>query len=1129
MKKNPVTRVLCLLLALLFATGVMVVPTSAASTGTGTGGNKSAAEEQIESMQKYLESEAYEMYYYKYVTQSSMGPGNREYAWGTDIVFDPTNSSEQAKQLLTLDQWVNAANGATKAEILLNPADFKEGAIYSPANGTTSFTVNIDAETEGMYYLVLDYYGTGETVNSIERKLYIDNKMPFSEASAFSMTKTWEYEYLTGDAVANLRPDATKEEIAAAKKNDSDYKWDVQNNNKYYGRPQAGFRHDIINNDLTPPISQVSTWKTYICSDAEGYELKYFQFYLDEGKHTITFDAIREGAIFHNIRLVPAGSSADEFSIYEIPSFVEYLAKTEAAAKAAGLEYSDVDLNTKKYFIPAELPDYVSDSSVAMTNNKNSCITYPSNPSFDKYNVIGANSYNSVGQWAAYNFTPSRSGYYAINMRYLQNVLDGMFVSRSVKITSHGQGEYVYGIGDTPTAPFSEANNLRYNFSNKWQVDPLKDGKTYEYNDEKYKSFKFYFEEDVTYTIYFEVSLGALSNQLNRVEKVLEKLNECYLQILRITGPDPDENTDYEFERIIPETLIDLCEAAEELYNVRNEFARICGVKQASHLSTLDNIIRQVATMGSDEEEVAGGLSDLKSNLGTLGTWITNSKTSTLIIDFISIGSPKAVNGKANANFFQTLWYEICAFFASFRANYDLMGVTDPNLKNKDPLEVWLANGRDQSKIVRNMIDADFADFCSDDVAYTKNKEIPVSLKLVVGGTLLPSILAGRGPDVYMGLDAGSVMNYSIRNAIVPVSGMSDFTNVKSQFVEAAMDAIKLPDLKTLYDDTKEPEEKWKYYGLPMTMSFAMMFYRTDFLVRQGIAVPETWNELLSLLPVLTDNNMEIGLNYTLALDFFLYQAGGSMWKFEDDPAFAGAEVGLDTDEGIRAFNFCVSLYTEHSFPIYFDAANRFRTGEMPIVIQDYVSTYNQLIVFATEIEGLWSFSHIPGFAEEDEFGNEVVDENGNRNINYTSMASISAAVITSDGKDRIDEAWQYMKWCTSDRYVSDYSNRIVSLLGPSAKYASASKDALADMSWTSAEREAIIEQMEHLDTIVNYPGSYYIGRNTNFAFLDAVNNGTEPKVAIEKYLDAINAEITRKREEFDLPTIKDMKDSAGK
>ena len=61
---------------------------------------------------------------------------------------------------------------------------------------------------------------------------------------------------------------------------------------------------------------------------------------------------------------------------------------------------------------------------------------------------------------------------------------------------------------------------------------------------------------------------------------------------------------------------------------------------------------------------------------------------------------------------------------------------------------------------------------------------------------------------------------------------------------------------------------------------------------------------------------------------------------------------------------------------------------------------------------------------------------------------------------------------------------------------------------------------MAHLDAIVNYPGSYIYSRYMKFAFLDAYNDGAEPHDAMMSYIDAINAEIERKRKEFGLDTI---------
>ena len=426
---------------------------------------------------------------------------------------------------------------------------------------------------------------------------------------------------------------------------------------------------------------------------------------------------------------------------------------------------------------------------------------------------------------------------------------------------------------------------------------------------------------------------------------------------------------------------------------------------------------------------------------------------------------------------------------------------------------------------------------------FTAQTGYAVNLKLVTGGTLLPSILSGKGPDVYMGLSSADVINYAIRNAVVGIGGskLPDTpenecfkntyytyegekpTTVKKDgvepifvskpydvyaeenFVDAALDTVRLLDVA---------------YAIPQTMSFTMMFYRMDVLADLGIEVPETWDDMLSILPLLQSNNMEIGISYVLALEFMIYQQGGNMWHYTDNPEYAGSKIALDTNVATQAFAEVCKWFTDYSFPISYDAANRFRTGEVPLLVGDYVSLYNTLVIYATEIEGLWRFSPLPGSPVYDENGNQVYDENGYAKLNYSSLASVTATVMLHgcEGEEKL-AGWEFMQWQTSPEVQAEYGNKMVALIGPAAKYETANKHAIANLSWTEDERLAIEDQIEHMKSVVNYPGSYYYGRYLKFAFLDVVNNGADPYDALSQYVDAINAEITRKREEFDLKT----------
>jgi hypothetical protein len=237
---------------------------------------------------------------------------------------------------------------------------------------------------------------------------------------------------------------------------------------------------------------------------------------------------------------------------------------------------------------------------------------------------------------------------------------------------------------------------------------------------------------------------------------------------------------------------------------------------------------------------------------------------------------------------------------------------------------------------------------------------------------------------------------------------------------------------------------------------------------------------------------------------------------------------------GLEAFDTMCSYFTMYSFPVSYDFANRFRTGEMPIGFASYTGTYNQLVVFATEIDGLWEFYEMPGLYVYDKDGNPVIDETtGEQKINNVVVSASSAIVMMADGygdvpEDELPEeikaqrlrSWEFMKWHVGAKCQKDYANEMVAIMGPSAKHSTANKFALAEMPWTTTEYQRLEAQFKNLASIPNYPGSYIIGRYTNFAFLAAYNDNANPIVELQSYISTINKEITRKRAEFGLETL---------
>ena len=982
-----------------------------------------------------------------------------------------------------------------------------ETSLYLPSAGSVTWQVEIPKEHDSLYYIKFEYYNctTSESsVSTIERKLYIDSEIPFSEASFISMAKHWTYDNISVSEPLDVE-EGDKAGVVYETRNDGYYKIVTQIDGSKKVVTTYKISQDINGNSMASTAVQHSRWNTYYCQDSSGYNQGYFKFYLAEGTRRITLSAVREPVIIKSVQLIPY-----DYETSSIPDYDDVLAEYEKNG------YTAPKNNKDAYVIEAEFPDFVSDSSVYATNDTSSVANYPSSSKSQLYNVIGENSYSSMGQWAAYKFTVAEDGLYKFGMRYKQSALQGMYICRAIKISG---GAY----GDEPAVPFQQAYDVQFDYSDAWQSSFVGDRD----EDGNIRVFEFYFEKGVEYTLYLECSLGSLKDLIKRVSDSMNRINSAYLKILQLTGNAPDEYTDYRFLEVMPDVLITLLEEAKELEAVKAALEELCGTT-GSHITTLHTIALLLDTMGSnDGYNVAANMATLKSYLGTLGTWINSSQTSSMMLDSISVCPADADNStlkRANPNFFQSFIYEIASFFNSFFTNYEAMGLTIVPDEDSRHIDVWLATGRDQSNIWRSLIDAEDS--------FTDATGVAVSLKLVAGGTLLPSILSGKGPDVYMGLASTDVINFAIRDAVVGISGndrnldkesnevfKNEYYTYKAKngsyyvtdeyegdenlthvsrtfedtidgnFADVAMDTITLLDVS---------------YGVPETMSMAMMFYRMDVLANLGQEVPDTWDQLLALLPVLQSNNMMMGVSYASAVNIMIYQMGGNMWKLPNDPKYAGYEVDLDSDIALEAFEYVCRLYSEYSFPISFDAANRFRTGEMPIIIGDYAGTYNQMVVYATEIAGLWEFSSVPGVIREDGV------------LNYDSLVTASATVMLYGCEDTL-AAWQFIQWQTGAEVQAEYGNKMVALIGPSAKYATANLGAIKNLSWTASEREAIEEQMEHISSIVNYPGSYIIDRYTKFAFLEAVNEGANPTEALQGYIDAINDEIARKRSEFDL------------
>ena len=1001
-------------------------------------------------------------------------------------------------------------------------------AVYTPGRGAITWTIDLAANginAATLFSLGLDYYPVEARSTPIEREFYVNGKPTFSEAYILSFSKVWgmyaqgsnaenggavydlsaKYTLSKKDNLADIITDAEAagyvSEAGVSTSGAPVYTVAADNSYVVFAQPThltsklSDFIHkyglrffpvDFNSNEIRPTQLQAPEWRQYIISDSDGYthsydltdaqgntatfDSEYFGFVLTpnaEGKITMTLESVNEPMALATLTLLPY-KAADSYEVYR--------------QKLKDMGISDAQ-GTSVIKIEAENPFRTSSNVVYPVEDRASALTSPVDPSVQLLNTLGGEKWATPGQWVEYTFLVDSSGWYDIYTRFKQSYLDGMYTSRALTITTDYESEEAYAEKFGNTAgyydglPFSEASGLRYDYSSDWQVTKL--SSTGRLDD---KTYQLYFEEGVVYTINFKVTFGTMSATVREIERILNALNDAYLSIVQYTGPTPDAYRDYNFYRMLPDTLDVLFAEKEAIYNLSEWLREGAGVS-STYTGTCDKLVDLIGKMViRGGEGIASGLSNFKAYSGGIGTFLGDVKTQPLQVDYFMIQPATAEAPAATPNFLQAFAHEIKSFFWTFFRDYNSMGTTENYDMDPSIVVVWLPSGRDQANVVRNMTVNGF----------TQKQGIAVNLKLVNGGTLLPSILAGMGPDVYHGLGDDTVINYAIRGALLEIEELDtpeNWEKVTSYFNESAMLVFGVPDA----------DNEWHYYGLPESQSFSMMFLRLDILNEIEIEIPKTWDDLYVAQSKLQSHNMEIGVG----ADYFpfLYQSGGSIWADE------GMRINLDSEVALFAFNKMCNMFTQYSFPYDYSGANRFRTGEMPILISGYTGLYNQLKVFATELDGCWTFVPVPGTMNED------------GTINNKVLAGSSALVMVSGAK-HIEDAWEYMKWYTGAEAQTTYANEMVAIMGESAKHATANREALKSMPWTADELVEVEKQFNNLLAIENYPGFYYVGRHTSFAFLSAYNDDKDPTTELLRYVNTINAEITRKRQEFNLETV---------
>ncbi|MCR5250121.1 MAG: extracellular solute-binding protein [Lachnospiraceae bacterium] len=747
--------------------------------------------------------------------------------------------------------------------------------------------------------------------------------------------------------------------------------------------------------------------------------------------------------------------------IRELPSYDEYVSAQPSAGGQADFDK----------IVEGEASTRRSESSLYAKYDRSSPTTQPGSVTMTLLNYVGGDAWRSNGMWVEWEVEIPEDGFYNLMFKARQNYARGSMSNRKILI----DGE----------VPFEELNEVGFAFLNDWECKELA--------DENGTPFNIYLTKGV-HTVRMEATLGHLGELLSDLESSTYRLNQIYRRILVYTGANPDQYRDYKIDTTYPEIIEAMDLESKRLFKLVDDLTAYSGQK-ADNIATAQTIAQQLERFVAKPQKITLEFIAFKDNITALGTAALNMSETKLDVDYLEITGTGVSPAIVKSNFFKAAWHEIRSFVASFFVDYNAVGDVYTGSDAKEAVTVWVLTGRDQGTILKSMIDDGF----------TPNTGVKVNVKIVGADALLNAVLAGRGPDVVLSVGADQPVNYALRGAAEDITQFPDYKEVLSHYSPSSYEQYGLDG---------------HIYGVPEQQTFNVMFYRKDVLEELELEVPDTWKELIEMLPTIQGNNLTIGLPSAagssssagattavasnqpdLSLYFtLLYQYGGDMYNKE------GTKTAVDTEAGIAAFDDTVRFFNDYGIPVYFDFVSRFRSGEMPIGIMPY-STYNTLMVSAPEIRGLWDFTLIPGTEKPD----GTIDRSAFITGNATMM-------IATDDEQKKQNSWEFMKWWANADTQVRFGREIEALLGASARYNTANRDAFSRLSWSVEDIAVLGAQWDQTVGIREVPGGYFTGRHIANAVRKCINDKDDSRETIIDYSIKIDEEITKKRREFGMP-----------
>ncbi len=574
-----------------------------------------------------------------------------------------------------------------------------------------------------------------------------------------------------------------------------------------------------------------------------------------------------------------------------------------------------------------------------------------------------------------------------------------------------------------------------------------------------------------------EITAAPFKEILDELEYLRKEVTALSSSVKQITGGIEDASRDWGLTDFIPGLVESLEEYKEVLNTMRGQVIELSS-EDVEIVNSIDLMISNLDELIIDADNIPNHYSLLAdgttSVLALVNQSISTISTQGFELDkFYLVSSGEELNTDS-LGFFGKSKFNTQSFFASFSTKQVDDQVFD------DEIEIWVNKPRQYVDVMQKVADQEF----------TPDTGIKVNFSVITNQTKLTlANAANETPDVAVSLDSWYAYELGLRGALVDLNAIDGIEEMIARVTPGGL-------LQVIVNDS--------LYGISETQDLYVMYYRTDVFDTYGFDVPNTWDEVVRLLPELQGNGM----------NFFIPLSGpGSLKSFpltapffmqNEVPIFKSNALGtnLDTPEGLESLNNMVTMYELNGLDIsvanFFDS---FKSGEVPIGVSNF-STYIQLSNAANEIKGNWAIAPVPGMVNDD---GEVL---------RWHPGSTTVDVIFENSQKK-EQSAEFLKWWTSTEAQNAFNDMLVSIYGMEYIWNSANIEAFLSLPLPQKDLAVFATSLEWIEEVPKIPGGYIVERSISDIWNGVIFDGDDLKTLTEEKVDDINVELEKKLIEF--------------